>query len=639
MAPFLRRLAPVAGLLAAVVLATPVPAVSPDAAPKKFPNDISLQRMWRDVWYLAHEDCEGRGIETKGIEKAADHIAAEFKKAGLKPAGKDGSYFQPFTVTTGGKLGTPVTFKLTGPKGEPRELELQKEFAALGFSAAGKANGPLVFAGYGITAPELKYDDYADLDVTGKIVVVLRHTPRADAEGDKRFDPAARSGVQSLHAPVSAKITNAAARGAAALVLVNDATTAAAKDFLPDFRSDIKGMDGAPFPVVAVKRDTLDAALKAVTGKSLDATEEAIDKDLKPASCALTGYKADVVVTADRTDLKVKNVVGYLEGSGPLADETVVIGAHYDHLGLGEEGRMGGKDVIGKIHHGADDNASGTAGMIELARRFAADKDRDRRRIVFVAFSGEERGLYGSVWYCRHPVFPINKTVAMINLDMIGRTTPVDADWLGVFGKRDRLMIYGTGTADSFPKLVDATTARHDFRVFTQESGYGPSDHASFYRYRVPVLFFYTGTHAEYHRPTDVADKINVEGMGKVVGLVREFAEHLATVPTRPEYRQTTGLWRDPSEPRKGGGYGARLGTQPSYNYGGEGVLLDDVTPGGPADAAGLRGGDVIIEMNGKAIKDVYAYHGLFKDLRPGKVVEMVVIRGRKRVTFQVTPE
>src|SRR5581483_6620416 len=277
-----------------------------------------------------------------------------------------GGYFQPFTVTAGGKLGTPVRFALAGPKGE-RELELQKEYAVLGFSPTSKASGPLVFAGYGITAPELKYDDYAGLDVKGKLVVVLRHTPRADAEGDKRFDPAARSGVQSLHAPVSAKITAAVAHGAAGLILVNDATTAAAKDFLPDYRADVKGMDGAPFPVLQVKRDTLDAMLKDATGKSLEATEEAIDKGLKPASCALTGYKADVVVTAERTEIKVKNVVGYLEGSGPLADETVVIGAHYDHLGLGEEGRMGGKDVIGKIHHGADDNASGTAGMMELA--------------------------------------------------------------------------------------------------------------------------------------------------------------------------------------------------------------------------------------------------------------------------------
>jgi hypothetical protein len=638
MPSLLRRLLPAAGLLAALAAATPLSAVTPDDAPNKFPNDKALQRMWRDVWFLASDDCEGRGIETKGINLAADHIAAEFKKAGLKPAGKGGSYFQPFTVTTGGKLGTPTSLTLTGPKGSPRELELQKEFAVLGFSPSAKASGPLAFAGYGITAPELKYDDYAGLDVRGKIVVVLRHTPRADAEGDKRFDPAARSGVQSLHAPVSAKITNAAEHGAAGLILVNDATTAAAKDFLPDYKADVKGMDGAPFPVLQIKRDTLDAVLQSATGKTLEATEDAIDKALKPSSCVLTGRKADITVTAERTELPVKNVVGYLDGSGPLADETVVIGAHYDHLGLGEEGRMGGKDVIGKIHHGADDNASGTAGVMELARRFAAMKNREGRRVVFVAFTGEERGLYGSVWYCRHPAFPMGKTAAMINLDMIGRTTPVPADWLGAFGKQDRLMIYGTGTADTFPRLVDTTTARHDFRVFTQDSGYGPSDHASFYRYRVPVLFFYTGTHAEYHRPTDVAEKINVVGMGKVVALVQEFADHLTTVPTRPEYRPTSGLWRDPSEPRRTG-YGARLGTQPSYTYGGEGVLLDDVTPGGPADTAGLRGGDVIIEVNGKPVKDVYAYHGLFKDLRPGKVVELEVIRGRKRVTFQVTPE
>lgn len=638
MALLIRRLAPAAGLFALLLAAAPTPAVTPDDAPRKFPNDTSLQRMWRDVWFLASDECQGRGIETQGINVAADHIAAEFLKAGVKPAGADGSYFQPFTITAGGKLGEPTRFTLAGPREKPRKLELQKEYAVLGFSPTSQAKGELVFAGYGITAPELKYDDYARLDVNGKVVVVLRHTPRADAEGDRRFDPSARSGVQSLHAPVSAKITNAAAHGAVGLILVNDATTATAKDFLPDYRADVKGMDRAPFPVLQVKRDTIDAMLKATTRRSLEATEDAIDQKLKPASAVLTGYAADVAVTAERTEFNVKNVVGTLEGSGPLANETVVIGAHYDHLGLGEEGRIGGKDVIGKIHHGADDNASGTSGMLELARRHAGMKNREGRRVVFIAFTGEERGLYGSVWYCRHPAFPMADTVAMMNLDMIGRTQPVDADWLGLFGKQDRLMVYGTGTADTFPKLIDATTAKHDFRIFPQESGYGPSDHASFYRYRVPVLFFYTGTHAEYHRPTDVPEKINVPGMGKVVALVQELADHLATVPTRPAYRPTTGLWRDPSEPRKGG-YAARLGTQPKYEYAGEGVYLDDVTPGGPADIAGLRGGDVIVEVNGKPVKDVYVYHGLFKELRPGKPVEILVIRGRKRVTFTVTPE
>jgi len=491
----------------------------------------------------------------------------------------------------------------------------------LGFSPTAKAKGRLAFAGYGITAPELKYDDYAGLDVQGKLVVVLRHTPRADAEGADRFDPAARSGVQSLHAPISAKIANAAARGAAGLVVVNDATTAAAKDFLPDYKADVKGMDGAPFPVLQVTRPTLDRMLQSATGRSLEATEAAIDKDLKPASRPLGGWRADVEVTAERTEFKVKNVlsnvVGYLDGSGPLANETVVIGAHYDHLGLGEEGRMGGKEVIGQIHHGADDNASGTAGVIELARRYGAAENRQGRRLVFVAFTGEERGLYGSVFYCRHPAFPIADTVAMLNLDMIGRTEPVPADWPGLFGKRDRLMIYGTGTADTFPKMVDRTTARHEFRVFEQASGYGPSDHASFYRYRVPVLFFYTGTHPEYHRPTDTADKINVKGMRKVVDLVQDFADQLVTTTQRAvagpvgaeedgvrgpagdaavvqlRRRRRVPRRRDAGRPGRRGGAARRRRDHRDGRQGGEGrVRLPRHVLGPAAGQAGRAGGD-----------------------------------------------
>ena len=255
-------------------------------------------------------------------------------------------------------------------------------------------------------------------------------------------------------------------------------------------------------------------------------------------------------MTVKRTEYKVKNVVGVLEGTGPLADETVVIGAHYDHVGYGSFGSLGGKDAKGKIHYGADDNASGTTGLIELARRFGAMKDRQGRRIVFIAFTAEERGLYGSIHYCKEPLFPLDKTAAMINMDMIGRTKPVPADWLGIWGMKDRLVVYGTGTADTFEDSSTTSAASPTSSSARMAAGTGPSDHDSFYRKKVPVLFLYTGTHGEYHRPTDVPEKINVEGMKKVADLVQALAENLATVETRPSSRPPATPGRPDRRPR-----------------------------------------------------------------------------------------
>ncbi len=628
-------------VLGSAFVASLILLIAATASPAQKPfEDPVLERMRKDVFFLASPECEGRGVDTKGIELAANHVAEQFKLAGLKPLMKDGSYFQPFTIAAGAKLGKPNTLAITDSAGKSRELQAGTEFSVMGFSRTGKADAEMVFVGYGITAPALKYDDYAGVNVAGKVVVILRRTPRYSEKGDRRFDPALPEGEDSPFAPFVAKIENAIAHKAAAIVIVSDAGSAGTTDPLFQFANHSVGVPPAPIPVLQIKRNVLDSLIAEGPIQSVADIETLIDKDLKPRSFAIKGSKANIEVAVDRTDYKCKNVVGVLEGSGPLADETVVIGAHYDHVGYGTFGSLGGASAKGKIHLGADDNASGTTGLMELARRYGGMKERKGRRLVFIAFSAEERGLFGSVHYCKEPLVPLNKTVAMINMDMIGRVSPVAADWLGLWGKKDRLIVYGTGTGEGFAQLVQEAGAEADFKLTTLAAGTGPSDHDSFYRKKVPVLFLYTGTHGEYHRPTDVPEKINVPGMRKVVDFVQLLTNDLATRESRPNYLVTRDPWSDPTDPRAGRPSGPRLGVRPgNYETEDGGVLVEGVSPGGPAEKGGVKDNDVIVEIGGRSVKNIGSYMTAMSAQKPGNPVDVIVLRKGQKLTLKVTPE
>ena len=621
--------------LAAFVAMTAIVALSAPATAQKPFDDPVLERMRKDVFFLASPECEGRGIETKGIEKAADYVVQAFQKAGVKPAMKDGTYFQPFTVSLAPSLDRPTSFTLTGPDGAKKEPELLTEYTPLGFSRTSKAKGGLVFAGFGVSAPALKYDDYEGLDVEGKIVVMLRRAPRYGVKGEKRFDTKAPDGADSPHAAFAAKIELAAKKKAAGVVIVNDLSAAGQTDPLPRFADYAAGGVPAKFPVLIMKRDLFDTILKADKRKPVGEIEAAINESLKPQSFELKGWTADAVVTTVQKEVKCKNVVGVLDGAGPLKDETVVIGAHYDHVGYGLWGSAGGEPAKGKVHYGADDNASGTTVLMELARRYGSQKDRQGRRLVFVAFSAEEHGLDGSKHDCTEPPFPLDKTAAMINMDMVGRTKPVNADYFGLFGKKDRLLVYGTGTGEGFDKLVDAVSQKVEFKVTTLAAGTGPSDHDSFYRKGVPVLFLYTGIHPEYHKPTDVPEKIDVPGMKKVAAFAELLANDALARETKPKYVVVREPHSDPTDPTPRGPSGPRLGIAPG-NYGADnGVLVDAVSPGGVAEKAGVQSGDFIVEIAGKPTPTIQAYMTAMGGQKPGDTIDVVVERKGKKLTLK----
>jgi Peptidase family M28/PDZ domain/PA domain len=592
--------------------------------------DVVLDRVKKDIFYLAGEECGGRGVGTPGIDKAADHIAASFKASGLEPGMKDG-FFQPFSFPGRSRLGTPNAAKLTLKDKDAAELKIADEFTVLGTSVNGAFKGNLVFAGYGlsINADKVKYDDYAGLDVKGKIVVVLRKTPKAEQKDNPFVGPLEDA------AALVAKIDLAGKKGAAGLIFVNDQTYGKQGDALMDIRRS--GGPTAKFPVLQMKRSVLEKMI-ASQGKKLDEIEKAIDKDLKPMSLALAGCSLDGTVTINRDAIHAKNVVGVLPGSGPFADETIVIGAHYDHLGTSSQGSLGGAAAAGKVHFGADDNASGTTGLLELARRFGEMKNRYGRRIVFVAFSGEEMGLHGSKHYADHPITPIEKTVFMLNMDMIGRAATVEE-----MGKKKlRVIASGVGSSDNFAKLVDAVNAKVDFKLMKTEPGTGPSDHQSFYLKKVPVLFIHTGTHKDYHKPTDTPDKAELTGIAKIADFCEAIAAHIATLPEKPNYLVTKGRWSDPTDtsPRQMANM-PRLGLMPG-NYDDEadkGVLVEDVLPGGAAEAGGVKAGDFVIDIAGKPVKNIDDYMAALAAQKPNVEIEITVLRKKDKMKLKVTPK
>jgi Zn-dependent M28 family amino/carboxypeptidase len=326
------------------------------------------------------------------------------------------------------------------------------------------------------------------------------------------------------------------------------------------------------------------------------------------------------------TDLKqdrrlTANIVGKLPGSDPiLKEQAVIIGAHYDHLGRSSDGALD-PDKEGEIHNGADDNASGTSGMLELAQYFAGQSQRARRSLVFMAFSGEELGLLGSAYYVNHPTWPLEQTVAMINMDMIGRM------------KDSTLVVQGLGTAPQWQPLIERLHQPPQFNLSLKKEGPGPSDHSSFYQKNIPVLFFFTNQHEDYHRVTDDAEKINVKDEARILRFISELVSEIANDDSTLHFTKAE------SQQPAVRGFRVAVGTVPDYAAEVEGMKLSGVRQGSPAEKAGLRGGDIIIKFGKFDIKNIYDYTYALGEFAPGENVPVIVKRGNQNVTLIVKLE
>ena len=571
----------------------------------------------RQVRFLAGDELQGRGNGTPELERAAEHIAGEFKRFGLAPAGDDGTYFQKFQVNTGSRIGPDN--KLTFRIGDTSLLAaLHKDFIPIAFGEKTDVSGEVVFAGYGISAEEYKYDDYRNFDVTDKVVLVLAHEPR---EGDPKspFD-----GTQAtLHGHDNMKIQNAKYRNARAILIVQDPANH------PDSEDDLAGaaaggqVDELGITALRISRKLAQRLLDG-QGKSLLGLQKQIDQSLAPQSMVFTGVRAEIETDVVRVKKEVRNVLGLLPGKDPVVGgETVIVGAHYDHLGLGGRSSMS-PELIGQIHHGADDNASGTAGVLELASWFARDPASRRRSYLFIAFAGEELGLRGSEYWTNHPTRPLQGVVAMLNMDMIGRL------------RDDQVLLAGVGTSPAFPEIVNSAASEAGLKVKTTQSGYGSSDHMSFYLKNLPVLFFFSGLHADYHRPSDTWEKINAAGAAKILNMVALIAFRLDTMDAHPQFTRV----QEPVMPAGGGsGYGAYFGSVPDFTDDVKGVRFADVRPNSPAAKGGLKAQDILIQFAGKEISNLEDFTYMLRTHKPGETVEVVVLRDGKPLKAQVTLE
>lgn len=578
---------------------------------------ISPETYLDDVRTLSGEEMRGRGTGSPELDKAARYIAGEFKKAGLHPL-RNGSYLQAFEVSANARLGrdNEVFFDQDGTR---RILKLHQDYLPFNFSGNGQVTGRLVFAGYGITAKEYGYDDYAPVDVRGKIVIVLRHEPQ---EFDARSVFEGR--VYTEHSQLLSKVLNARLHGASGVVFINDMANHTGDDGLERFRRDVSPGD-AGIPFVHVRSEIVEQWM-APGGEKLNEIAAAIDRDLKPRSLELPeNLRLTIRIDVKRQTRVVHNVAGYLPGS---TDEYVVMGAHYDHLGLGTQYSLSPSE-IGKPHPGADDNASGTAGVLALARTLAR-MPQQRRGFLFLAFAGEEIGLLGSSFYVGHPLLPASKAVAMVNMDMIGRI------------RDGKVYVGGTGTGDSFRRLLDEVTTGANFDFdYSESGGYGSSDHTSFTTREIPVLFFFSGLHADYHKPSDTWDKINAPGAAALLNVIARFSIKLSGASQRPRYVRVT----PPSVSgvavagAAAGGDGPYFGSIPDFADKQEGIKFADVREGSPAGKAGLRKGDVLVELGGRRVKDLYDFTYLLRERMPGEEVEVVVLRGSERLRRKVLLE
>jgi hypothetical protein len=588
--------------------------------------DVDGAAILEHVKWLADDDRQGRAAGSPGERAAGDYVAGHFQRLGLKPVGDQGTFFQGFTLPQGFDI-SQETSLAAERDGKKVELSYDKDLKPLSLSGPGDVTAEAAFLGYGIAAPELGYDDYEGMDVKGKVVLVLRHAP-GFKDPKSPFAPPA---VQRRYGTFEAKVATAVGAGAAALVVVNDFKQASKPK--EDVAMHAVGGNPSSIPVFHVTYKA-GRRLDNVLGLDLRKEQNEIDREGKPRSRLLPGVRVRVNAALRAKLLDVRNVCGLLEAAGrpvtqggdaPAAPpasppagpprETLVVGAHFDHVGLGAYGSLAGSKGEGSIHNGADDNASGTSSLLEIAGWLAARRHLLKRDVLFLCFTAEELGLLGSKHYVEKPLLPLEQCVAMVNLDMVGRLD------------RGRLQVGGTGTSPVFPDLLEDLLRRHRVAKYRfNPGGRAPSDNTSFYEKGMPVLFFFTGLHEDYHRPSDDWKTIDRKGIERVARVAADTCLDLATRETRPPFTRSEA---------SGLAAGPELGL--SLEQRADGVYVIFVEEKSPASKARFEVGDKVEEFEGQPVKSITNFNQVHMATKPGQKVKITVRRGARLLEKTVT--
>jgi hypothetical protein len=583
------------------------------AAQTTSPNSKTRQH----VEMLASEKLDGRLTGTTGERLAADYIVSQLKAIGAQPLPGQTDYRLAFEFTAGSRDGGS-RIAVAPKNGAASGLVNGSSVRALSFSDNGEASGPVVFAGYGIVVPEgqdFGYDSYAGLDVKDKIVLVLRYFPE-DADQKTKA-------ILARYADLRYKAMAARQHGAKAMLVVTGPRSPNAGELIP--MSFDTALSGSGIVAASITGDVASALFATTPGMTLERAQQALDSgNPHVAGFALGTDPVTIRTVVEREKQEGHNILAVLPATGPtggVRKPWVALGAHYDHLGHGRNGNsLARKEEAGQIHFGADDNASGSAAVLSMASALA---NQPRRRNVLISFwSGEEVGLIGSATFVAKPPVPLDQIAAYLNFDMVGRM------------QDNKLSVQAAGTSPMWAKLVEQANIAAGFDLRLQQDPYQPTDVATFNQAGVPSLNFFTGNHVDYHRPTDTADRINYEDLDRIVGLATNVARRLVDLDEPPQFTKV-------DQPTPGGGRaGVRVftGTIPDYTSEVKGLLLGGVIGGGPAEQAGLQKGDVIVEIAGQSITNIYDYTYALELLKIDRPVKVVYIRGGRRIETMLTP-
>ncbi|WP_346863322.1 M20/M25/M40 family metallo-hydrolase [uncultured Draconibacterium sp.] len=562
----------------------------------KFNPEITIDDIKENISYLASDSLKGRKPGEPGDLLAAEFIRSKFEAAGLELLYSNG--FQSFNLVSSAELGEGNSCKLAD-----RSFTPESDFLPYAFSANTRVSAQVVFAGYGIEVDRdsLKWNDFKDVSVEGKWIMALQ----GDPDLDNPISPFLEFSSER------AKGLTASDKNAAGLILVAGPKFSE-NDELSSLFFD-KNSSRFGIPVIQVTRKVANEIL-AETGKTIEVLENEISEKNEGISL-VTNALLEVTVNVNLKETTTQNVVAMIQGTDAhLKDEYLVLGGHYDHLGMGGPGSGSRAVDTVAVHNGADDNASGVSAVIQLAEKIAAEGN-PKRSLVFVAFGAEEMGLVGSKAFTAEPPVASEKMVAMFNFDMVGRLDSAS----------EALSIGGTQTAKETEQLLNDLNI--GFQLAFSGEGVGPSDHASFYLQNIPVFFISTGAHSDYHTPQDDTELINFEGAKKVMDYSYALVENVANRDSALTFQEAGAKFQR----SRGGRFKVTLGVMPDFaGLEKRGMRIDGVTKGKPAYNGGMLKGDIITAIDGKKVGNIYEYMSRLKTLEAGETITVDVLRDEK---------